>query len=762
MRPKSDRSNNLRLDIELKNIGPHSDTHLVKNVSSINMAIFAENGSGKSFISKSFRRITERKRLDEADSESVRALIKKSAPMISFGEREGTLSFSLRPASGMEVRSSIRFMPNSLPEISEDSDPLIFYVFNSEYVRENLEAVHYRPEDKVSGFILGKVNIDLSRERQELSRLEEQGKALRANIEKAIANALSELHGSGVQQNTTEYRQITFESVSKRAKTAEKRPYEEVRALYETFLALPEGIEDLPKTEEPDLSRLKAIAAEIQALLEGEFTLSYFEEAFKKEISPKQDFVERGLELSDGERCPFCGQTYNDAAHKLIDRYTAFLENEEASVLRRIQQAQAEIRRYSGQVALIIQKNASLNAKYNGLRKYFPSFANDEWNLIDVDISALCDSICVALDRKKSNIREVISEPKLDALKSAVETVADDIRKNNLTAFRLNSAKNNSTSERLRLRKALCSAMLNQLITAEEPNLEQLFQIGEAFLEQKRLIEEKESQARIDKKALVVSELQRILDRFFSGKYQFDPERFCITFRDNALLENTEDVLSDGEKSILALCYYFANVHAVIEREHEYSRLCFVLDDPVSSMDFNYVYNVAQTIRDIGSIPNITSYVRFIVLTHNMEFMSILVRNHIVKQKYVLANGIFEDFNDHYVMPYMWNLIDIYNVANRAEKPRHTIPNSIRHLLETIYRFEGSQGEFTDFILSQVKLREKGSLYSLIEDQSHGGWRESKGYTDETIIDACLGVIEYLRAEYPGQIQEVEAILEAR
>lgn len=110
----------------------------------------------------------------------------------------------------------------------------------------------------------------------------------------------------------------------------------------------------------------------------------------------------------------------------------------------------------------------------------------------------------------------------------------------------------------------------------------------------------------------------------------------------------------------------------------------------------------------------------------------------------------------------MWNLIDIYNVANRAEKPRHTIPNSIRHLLETIYRFEGSQGEFPDFIMSQEKLREKGSLYSLIEDQSHGGWRESKGYTDETIIDACLGVIEYLRDKYPGQIQEVEAILEAR
>jgi hypothetical protein len=38
-------------------------------------------------------------------------------------------------------------------------------VFNSEYVKENLESVRYKPEDKVSGFILGKVNIDLSKEK---------------------------------------------------------------------------------------------------------------------------------------------------------------------------------------------------------------------------------------------------------------------------------------------------------------------------------------------------------------------------------------------------------------------------------------------------------------------------------------------------------------------------------------------------------------------------------------------------------------------
>ena len=86
-------------------------------------------------------------------------------------------------------------------------------------------------------------------------------------------------------------------------------------------------------------------------------------------------------------------------------------------------------------------------------------------------------------------------------------------------------------------------------------------------------------------------------------------------------------------------------------------------------------------------------------------------------------------------------------------------PNSIRHLLETIYRFEGSVGDFEDYISSHELLRGRGFLYSLIEDQSHGGWRESTGYTEDAIIDACKGVIDYINVDYPGQIGEIERVL---
>jgi len=87
----------------------------------------------------------------------------------------------------------------------------------------------------------------------------------------------------------------------------------------------------------------------------------------------------------------------------------------------------------------------------------------------------------------------------------------------------------------------------------------------------------------------------------------------------------------------VAFCYYLATVHTIIETEDDYEKLFFVIDDPISSMDFNYVYRVAQSIRHINKHFGIESrQVRFIILTHNFEFMNLLMRNNIINQNIFL------------------------------------------------------------------------------------------------------------------------------
>ena len=190
----------------------------------------------------------------------------------------------------------------------------------------------------------------------------------------------------------------------------------------------------------------------------------------------------------------------------------------------------------------------------------------------------------------------------------------------------------------------------------------------------------------------------------------------------------------------------------------------FVIDDPVSSMDFNYVYNVAQVIRGLKK-HNRMERIRYIILTHSMEFMSILVRNKIVSKKCILSHGKFTDFKNNYIMPYTYNLMDIYSESIGKGSHSHTIPNSIRHVLETMYHFEGSKGvndNLEEYITNNDILKKNSSLYSLINDHSHGAIRMNNGYTEEILEKACQTVVSFINSKYPGQIEEIKSILQEK
>lgn len=67
--------------------------------------------------------------------------------------------------------------------------------------------------------------------------------------------------------------------------------------------------------------------------------------------------------------------------------------------------------------------------------------------------------------------------------------------------------------------------------------------------------------------------IERLFGYLFADKYDFDEEHFCVVYQERALIENTDYVLSDGEKSILAFCFFLANIHGIVERESDYNKL---------------------------------------------------------------------------------------------------------------------------------------------------------------------------------------------
>ena len=602
-----------RLEMSFQGIGPHANSVFDERMKSINMAIYANNGSGKSFISKSFKRVTDLNSLDKSNYDKTAELISKSNAMIRFGEKQGNMRMCITADGNTKKELKATFSADKLPIVDDDTG-LILHVFNSEYVKENLESVRYKPEDKVSGFILGKVNIDLSKEKEQLKNLVEDKTRKTEAINDEIKKAQNELKSKGIQSNTKEFTRLNFDLIKSNGLTPEVRTYDSIFEKYNALKSMPDNIPDIVCPSSPAVGNITEKIEEIDKLLKTEFSLSNLAESFKSEVREKQSFIEMGTNLSNGEKCPFCGQKYSQEALALIDDYNKFLSDVEAKTIKKIGVLTTWLQEYSNSIAAFISKNEGTKNKFNEVKNYFPSF--DDVNLEDFEVDTLDGAVQAIVDKlsdKKKDISfgsyDISQEQRLVArfVKYFDETLKSNKRKIDL----LNSNKNNISTERLTLRKSLCNAKFNELVNSLKDRFAELDAL---LLKEQNLtkeIEEKEGQAKIDKRKTLISELKRYLSIFFKDKYEFDEENFCIKFQDKVLINDTDNVMSDGEKSILAFCFYLANIHGIVSKDADYGRLLLIIDDPVSSMDFNYVYNVAQVIRNIKKNEKITK-VRFI------------------------------------------------------------------------------------------------------------------------------------------------------
>ncbi len=327
---------------------------------------------------------------------------------------------------------------------------------------------------------------------------------------------------------------------------------------------------------------------------------------------------------------------------------------------------------------------------------------------------------------------------------------------NNKKINSINKVKNNTNTEKLNIKKRLCKAQYLKTLQAELKNIDEILALQKEIQNIEKDISDKENQAKALKKDKVTEAFEDFLNVFFAGKYTFDKDSFSLKFDTHHLINNASDVLSDGEKSIVAFCFFLAETHKKVEKEADYKNLFFVIDDPISSLDFHYVYSVAQIIRRLNDdcrFP-IGGRLRFLILTHNIEFMSILIRNKIVDGRFILEKSNIKVLQKELIMPYEEHLRDIYEVSESTKEPSHTTPNSIRHILETINKFEKPNLDFLKYCEDIGLLKDDNKfLYALIHDNSHGNYRNQFATTPDMIIKGCKKVINVISDKFDGQIE---------
>lgn len=745
--------------INCQNIAPIENLTREIKSNSLKMGVFANNGSGKTFLSRLFR-LTENQEELVLDQEGNSPTDK----LLTFGKNNGTFSFNIIDKDGtVKDDFIISLTKGQIPTIP--TTKYLYHTFNQDYVEQNIRALSYQKDSEIEGFILGKINIDLREDEEKLAKVEKEEKELAEQVEIEI-NTYVKDNISNIQniRRLQEYKllesQNIFQGVGKDKFTTPKT-FEALIEDYNKIKSVPENLEDIRSVDRLniDFSLLK----EMEENSGKEYSLSSLANDFKKTIKNKQLFIETGMKLlqaSENEACPFCEQKFNNKAVELIDNYTKYLADTEAKTIKLFKGYLEILEAYITSIREIENANSKRINLFNEYKtKYIPSSDNIELGVVNTEpLKQSIQSVIEKIDNKLKDISQPITiEPILSENVEKHQTLLNKtIDGNNEEIETINAKKNSIGEENKNTRKDICKCAYNDLLGKHETNIKTVFRLRESWKNLNNEIRKKKEQQKVSKKTKVASAIKTVLNYFFSDKYTLDEETFRLIFYKNALEKNqVKDVLSEGEKNIVAFAYYIGDTHLKVESEDDYEKLFFVIDDPISSMDFSHVYTLCGVIRDIKIIIDKLKRERIIIFTHNNDFMRVLTSNNIIDKKLLLKKGELRDFNNNLTVPYINHLIDIYNIARKGETVNHTTANSIRHIIETLTKFQNidiSKDSIAEYIKNSIPNDTKS--YTLINDLSHGGWRgEQAPINDEDYIEVCETIIKHIELVFKGQIE---------
>lgn len=752
----------IKTSITCKHIAPLEDLHYDVTSSSLKFAIFANNGSGKTFVSRLFR-------LLENDSSSLKDASGKilTDAYLSYGSSEGSFSFRIEDETSVKEDITIKLKSGEEPKIP--STNYIYHTFNQDYVEKNIRELDYikdADDQNMQGFILGKAHIDVSDDKKRLEELKTEGKTKKDNIKNEIDTFLEEKisHIPNITR-LNEYKDLTSETILKyNGETQyllEKNVDEYIRD-YDKIKSVPENLQAISEIETPTFDEDRITS--IQSMLQKEYSLSEFAEDFKSRIKAKQEFIEKGLDISKNNICPFCERPYDEAASALIDLYTKFINDQEAKTIKQLEEQKKYL---SNVISGLKEKEKEVTKQiklFNEYKtKYIVSLEKEELDEISIKSSVqYLEDIIQLISGKIKNISisHTIQTEIIESLKTSLQTISDIIIKNNKKIESINGKIIKISDENKEVRRNICKASFVYLCNTLKNDIKEVKRIANDYNDLKSEIAKKEESMRTLKKNVVAKTIKQVLNFFFDGeKYTLNEDTFQLIFNKHVLDKgNVKYVLSEGEKNIIAFAYYLGDTHVKIAKDEDYKRLFLIIDDPISSLDFNYVYTVSGIIRKIKNIfPNL-EHPRYIVLTHNNEFMRILCSNNIVDKRLLLQNGNLTEFNTNYTVPYISHLIDIYRIARKGQDYSHTTANSIRHIMETLVKFQNielSDDGIDKYI--QEHFEQDAKTYTFINDLSHGGWRSSdEPLLPEDYQEICESIVCHIKALYPNQISYCE------
>ena len=431
-----------KVSLKIENIGPHFGANVINEIKEVdsNKAIFyAVNGTGKSFISRSFRlaEILPHYLCDD---------------LLTLGKNMASFTFAiLTDMCSKEI--SIHLERGKIP-IVENHSNLIFHVFNSDFVDENIRPNNYTPNGEIDGYILGKAQIDLSAEKLKEKTLNDEINALESSIYETIIRAKRQLQEKGVANNTTELSLFTIDKLQNPPLFKEIGTFIDVCGQLDKLSKVPESLEDIrPVIFNINIDYFK----DVETMLTTPFSLSTWDEEFVKYYKENRTFIEYGLKkVNSGETvCPFCNREFDNKALDLIKSYNNYRNDQESQIiasldsyLKKFSSFLTDLQNYNQQISLA-------KKQLEQIKEYYPSLLECCLSEVDMNefVRQIFDSISSLIKEKMNDLTLCCGEitKSLELLTSFFDTVKCINNDNKSIIEVVNRTKNSIKTERLLL-----------------------------------------------------------------------------------------------------------------------------------------------------------------------------------------------------------------------------------------------------------------------------------------------------------------------
>lgn len=737
-----------KIDLKLmaKDIGPLNLDFSTKT-DSLNIALFATNGSGKTFISRCFDKVSKHLQGQEFSNLDY---------LINFDEDSASFEFDF---SNSTINNTLEMTlkRGQKPQFNLTNN-WILHVFNREFVEQNVEVNNYSlNSEKITGEILiGDDAIDVAEDEKVIKVNEDELKKYELNLKESVQKCIEKIDILKINKRINEYQNITYENILRKTDISDIS-FEKAKINFDMVKNIPE-----------DLSTLKSFTVtfdftlldEIPILINKSVSIMSTGDEFKQKMKTKFNFIQDGLNLLNQDTiCPFCEKPINDK-QDLITQYQQYFMNEEAKCEKNIEGLKIRLEH----LKLDIEKNfkdayRKFIIDYSEQKVYFSKLENVKVMDYPENETALnaVESLIELLGKKSIKKSETNFdfniEEKSSLIKSYFEKI-EELQEHSTALIKdIEVLKANISDIQLNSRKELCIAAFDDLYVAQKENVEKIKTLNTDIASLKDTIEIKKAKNKKCKKTKVNEVFQEYLCEFFGDKYTFNSEKSCLFFKNIHRIEDgkAKNILSDGEKNIIGFCYYLALTHSKINKKADYQKLFFLIDDPISSMDYHYVYRVSEIIKKLKQKLELSVF-RLIILTHSFEFMNLLVRNNITSTNLKLFKNELTNIDKKIILPYEEHLKLIKSISEGGEIS-YQAPNSIRHVLETICNFYNpKENNLNKFIDSQEILSDCEYLKTGIQDLSHGIIRHHKPCTEDDIKAGCDAVIVYIDKNFKGQL----------